>query len=317
VEDQLATRLLSRGGRLRTRLARIIPPALSVRLRAYLHRLCREPEIGMLQRLCDKRRISLDIGANRGQFAYFLGRYSSDVVCFEPQPQLASYLRASLGGAASVRQCALSDTTGRGTLHIPTIDGERENDGLASLVQFDDRPAKRIDVDVRRLDDFGLSDVGFMKIDVEGMETAVLRGGMRLIERERPALLVESERRHSRAAPDSVFSLLGRIGYCGFFWLGGHWHPVSEFNVDAHQNERNLPDPHGQSHGCYINNFLFLPNERDAPALPGLARRENARVFALEPSAASVANEPQRNRASGRQSMRQADRRRRAASARR
>ena len=186
------SRLLSRGGRLRARLARMIPPALSVRLRAYLHRLCREPEIAMLHRLCDRRRISLDIGANRGQFAYFLGRYSSDVVCFEPQPQLASYLRQSLGGAASVRQCALSDTTGRGTLHIPTIDGERENDGLASLVQFDDRPTKRIDVAVRRLDDFGLSDVGFMKIDVEGMETAVLRGGMRLIERERPALLVES-----------------------------------------------------------------------------------------------------------------------------
>jgi FkbM family methyltransferase len=300
------------------RLAQSIPPALSVRLRAYLHRLCREPEIGMLRWFCDSRRVSLDIGANRGQFAYFLSRYSRNVICFEPQPQLASYLRESLGDEASVCQYALSDRTGRGMLHIPTIDGERENDGLASLVQFDDRPAQRIDVDIRRLDDIGLSNIGFMKIDVEGMETNVLRGGMRLIERERPALLVESERRHSTIAPDSVFALLSRIGYRGFFWLGGHWRSVSEFRVDTHQNARNTPTAHGEPRGCYINNFLFLPNERDAPVLPGLATVENGRASsAREPSVASVASEPQSGHAIPCLPMRREGRRRRAARARR
>jgi FkbM family methyltransferase len=264
--------LLSRGGHLRDRLTCALPPRLSVRLRAYVHRLRREPEIAMLQWFCDSRRVSLDIGANRGQFAYFLRRYSSNVICFEPQPHLASYLRRSLGDAAAVRECALSDTAGRGILHVPTIDGERDNDGLASLkyVQIDSQPCKLIEVEICCLDDIGLSDVGFIKIDVEGLETNVLRGGIRSIERDRPALLVESERRHSCGAPQSVFALLDGIGYRGYFWLDGRWHPVCEFCLDVHQNERNAPDLYGDPRGCYVNNFLFLPRERTIPALPGL-----------------------------------------------
>ncbi len=251
----------------------MLPPGLSVLLRAYMHRLRREPEIGMLHWLCDSNRSSLDIGANRGQFAYFLRRYSSNVICFEPHPRLASYLRRSLGNDAAVCECALSDTTGRGILHVPTIDGERENDGLASLnvVQIDSQPFKRVEVEVRRLDDVGLTDIGFIKIDVEGLELNVLHGGIRLIERERPVLLVESERRHSSAAPQSVFALLAELGYRGHFWLDGRWHPVDRFDLDLHQNERNAPNRHGDARGCYVNNFLFLPNERRTPALPGLA----------------------------------------------
>lgn len=248
-----------------------LPPTLSVQLRAYLHRWRGEPELGMLRWLCDRNRTSLDIGANRGQYAYFLRRYSGGVICFEPHPRLAGYLRESLGKAVSVRECALSDSTGRAALHVPVYDGELENDGLSSLhPRFEGQPHKSFDVEVRRLDDLGLEDVGFIKIDVEGEEANVLRGGLQLLERDRPLALVESEQRHAAAAPRSVFHLLAAVGYRGFFWSDKRWHPVSQFSLELHQNPRHAPGFCGESYGRYINNFLFLPVERRAPALPGL-----------------------------------------------
>lgn len=48
-------------------------------------------------------------------------------------------------------------------------------------------------VPVARLDDFGLQNVGLMKIDVEGMEPAVLRGAKDTIRRSHPVLYVEAE----------------------------------------------------------------------------------------------------------------------------
>lgn len=47
------------------------------------------------------------------------------------------------------------------------------------------------DVQVKRLDDFGIADVDFIKIDVEGHELEVLKGGAATIERYRPVLLME------------------------------------------------------------------------------------------------------------------------------
>ena len=44
---------------------------------------------------------------------------------------------------------------------------------------------------IRRLDDFGLTDVRFIKADVEGSEREVLDGAQTIIARDRPTLLLE------------------------------------------------------------------------------------------------------------------------------
>jgi FkbM family methyltransferase len=54
---------------------------------------------------------------------------------------------------------------------------------LNSLEDVDDSKVFEIAVPTRRLDDYELDAVGFIKIDVEGHELAVLRGGTETIRR--------------------------------------------------------------------------------------------------------------------------------------
>ncbi|MFT4604024.1 MAG: hypothetical protein ACI9W4_000743 [Rhodothermales bacterium] len=58
----------------------------------------------------------------------------------------------------------------------------------------------------RTLDSFGLADVSFIKIDVEGHEHCVLVGALETIRRERPIVFVEAEERHR---PGTVAAVLG------------------------------------------------------------------------------------------------------------
>jgi hypothetical protein len=56
-----------------------------------------------------------------------------------------------------------------------------------------------MEVEVKRLDDLNLHRCRMMKIDVEGMELGVLKGGVETIRRLRPALYVENDREENSA----------------------------------------------------------------------------------------------------------------------
>lgn len=64
-------------------------------------------------------------------------------------------------------------------------------------------------VRIRRLDDAGLEDVVLLKIDVEGMEAAVLRGGIETIRRDRPLIFAEAIDQSARKQLAAVLEPLG------------------------------------------------------------------------------------------------------------
>ena len=73
------------------------------------------------------------------------------------------------------------------------------------------------EISCKRLDDLNLDPVGFIKIDVEGHEEAVLMGGATLLERDRPTALIEIEERHKAGAIDAITERMNGLGYRGFF----------------------------------------------------------------------------------------------------
>lgn len=152
----------------------------------------------------------LDIGANKGIYSYWLSRAVGPrgrVMAFEPQPEMAEYIRRRRLQNVEVFNVALSDRTGLGGLSR-----KRVGDGSASLSRA---IGATIDVKLSRLDDFGpIQNLKFIKCDVEGHELSVFRGGESLLRSARPILQFES-------TPDeigTIRSYLEQLGYSGLMF---------------------------------------------------------------------------------------------------
>lgn len=188
---------------------------------------------------------------------------------FEPNPDYAWVYRRVLGGVI-LQPFALSDRAGRARFHIPVV-GDVAYAGWGTLENpavFAGHETREFEVELRRLDDLGLDPVGLIKIDVEGHELAVLRGGLETLRRDRPAILVEAEERHRAGVLSELFALMAAEGYRGCFLLDGRLAPLAEFDAQRHQ----AVEPDGSIGGRvsslhYIRNFLFLGSEAQARSL--------------------------------------------------
>ncbi|EKE77328.1 FkbM family methyltransferase [Oceanibaculum indicum] len=222
-----------------------------------------DPELSLLPVLCPAGTVALDIGANTGLYTHWLLRRARLVVAVEPIPRLSQlvvrrFAAAVRDGRLIVENCALGNEDGSATLHIPdgmtALSTLQPLEGMANVAD--------ITVPVHRLD--GLDSVrdlpiGFMKIDVEGFESAVIEGGLGLLRRHQPTILVEAEERHRPGAVAALRGLLEPLGYSGFFRMDGQWHPVESFDAARLQNRAALNEAGTKrlKGATYINNFVF------------------------------------------------------------
>lgn len=140
--------------------------------------------------------VSIDAGANIGVHALTMSK-GKKVYAFEPEPKIAGKLRANveLNGLKNVevREVALSDTDGELTLYSAD-DRFNPNEGQASLLpgHFAGQ-TKEIKVKVVALDSLfaDLDRLDFVKIDTEGNDMKVLRGGEEIITKLRPVIVFE------------------------------------------------------------------------------------------------------------------------------
>lgn len=221
------------------RIAARLPFPVRQSLRAWKYRLqgmvgrfrSEEPEFGRLAEWVRAGDWVLDVGANVGQYTLRFSELAGDdgrVFAFEPILETAEILTGMARRARrrniSVLNIAVSERAGMVRFGVPA-----GSSGLPNYFQA------RVGVEGDRMVPcFALDELAFphrialVKIDVEEHEVAVLRGMFKLIERDRPILIIEG---HEGIYPEFLAG-------CGY---------------------RMLPKAPGSS------NLVFLPGQTTSP----------------------------------------------------
>lgn len=127
----------------------------------------------------------LDIGAHIGSIMGEVARHCPTITAIEAMPDKANRLRRKFP-SAEIHCCALSDHEGEATFYVNV-----RQSGYSSLAPG--AGTREIRVPLRTLDSlFPDASWDLVKIDVEGAEEGVVRGGVKLIDRCRPVILFES-----------------------------------------------------------------------------------------------------------------------------
>jgi FkbM family methyltransferase len=154
----------------------------------------------------------IDVGAHRGDLLKDMVRLAPQGrhLAYEPLPDLAAALESQFP-EVDVRNAALGDTTGE--LPFVHVTNRPAHSGLLERELPADATTEKIRVRVERLDD-ALPDgfePEFVKVDVEGGELQVFRGGIETLRRYRPTIWFEhgiggADRYGTR--PTEVYDLL-------------------------------------------------------------------------------------------------------------
>ncbi len=178
--------------------------------------------------------IFIDAGANVGNHSVFFGKFLAEaVVSVEPSPEFARLLTRNLKANRVHRNMVIAEglgaTPGWARTYLPP--GAGRNPGMTRLKVLrsqgpsegshgppEDRGESDCAIRVTTLDDvatraeqqFGPLPIRFLKIDVEGMEADVLRGGEKMLQRHRPQLAVEL---FNEGVLREVTDILERMGY--------------------------------------------------------------------------------------------------------
>lgn len=173
--------------------------------------------VEVMERVLDAESNCIDVGAHWGAVLQHVVRVApaGHHVAVEPLPEYAARLRASFPHVTVV-EGALSAQSGTSSFaHV------RSNEAYSGLRRRPyDRPDEdvvEITVEVQTLDDVAreVRPVRLVKIDVEGGELDVLRGGTRVLAEDRPFVAFEFGNRASAAygaSADAVYNELARAG---------------------------------------------------------------------------------------------------------
>jgi FkbM family methyltransferase len=213
--------------------------------------------------------IAIDVGANVGIVTRYLSQYFKVTHAIEPMPYLASRLKNLQNARIKVHHCALGADDGRITMRTPVGDHGQLFHALSTastdnaLKMFAHQSVKECVVPQHRLSTLIGKDagrVGYLKIDVEGFEYAVLQGAAEMLSRDRPIVQMEIERTLN---PNymRVVDLFNDSNYTGYAIdkLGLHNTMLADLKAQAVNVNLALD--------ALINNqydFIFIPNEKNS-----------------------------------------------------
>jgi FkbM family methyltransferase len=181
---------------------------------------------GIYDKFGEAKGVVMDIGAHIGTFTVKHGLGKGNVLySVEPAPSNRELLRRNIekNGLKNVEviDWAISDRKGKAKFYISSISSV--NPSLYSKTD------SSINVDVMTLDEtmkkMKINRLDFVKIDVEGAEMGVLRGGMKTLKKFRPKMAIETDYELGE-----MVALLKSIGYKKFNF-GSSYGGMSRPNV--------------------------------------------------------------------------------------
>jgi FkbM family methyltransferase len=176
--------------------------------------------------LSEKSKKFLDIGANMGFYSLgaSLVNEKLQVLAFEPNPVIRESLMQNIDlndaeKNIEIIELALSNFKGEATFSVPAFTGSGGG-SLKNLHPEEGAPTE-FTVEVEKLDNLRkrLNDADLLKIDVEGAEFQLIKGGMEFIVKNRPTIVIELLRKWMKpfqSSPQDVIDLLSELNYICF-----------------------------------------------------------------------------------------------------
>jgi FkbM family methyltransferase len=174
--------------------------------------------------VCSNKNV-IDIGAHIGWYTVSFAKKANHVYSFECSPKSFNYLCGnialnSVDYKVTKFNCALSNETGLTPYYIRDPNDGGGN-GISKFEYDNIKNTPHINVPKNTLDSYNLTNVGFIKIDVEGHEKEVLEGSVETIKNNNyPKILFESwdehqEKHHFPAIKlkQELFEFIYSLGY--------------------------------------------------------------------------------------------------------
>ena len=230
--------------------------------RAFKYSKSDKGEIAYIKSAIKKGDTVFDIGAHKAGYLYFILKQvgaQGKVIGFEPQTFLFKYLTKIKAlfhwDNVNIENLALSNNTGHQSLYFPLASAGKTSSPSATIVQHEnDSEFTAIEeVAIATLDGYCAHHQiipQFLKVDVEGNELNVFKGGVNTLKKYRPKIIVEIEAKHiGEAQVLETIHFLESLGYHGKIIKGYEYIPTEQFTFDKFQN---LNDKK-----AYCNNFIF------------------------------------------------------------
>jgi len=183
-------------------------------------------EMKLFGQICTAGSVVIEVGANIGTHTVGIARLvgpKGRVLAFEPQrlPFQTLCANVALNSLDNVDCFWAAVSSQDGFINVPDLN-PREEYNFGAVTLLNSEVGRR--VTCLTLDQYvNLPKVDLVKIDVEGMEAEVLRGGERLLKRFKPVLYVENDRLEKSEA---LIRLIASFDYRMY------WHLPPIFNPD-------------------------------------------------------------------------------------
>ena len=202
-------------------------------------------EVDILCRYLNNKSVYLDVGTNIGyqlRAVYF----QSKANCIGFEPHITHFTVAAYNCQhfpIKIINSALGN--GKGKTIISDFDLEvTSNYGEVHICD------EGIEANISRIDDLKLAGLDAIKIDTEGTELDVLKGGLRTIKKYRPVIFFEANTDYTKSV-----KYLEKQNY-SFYWVSCRYSPMSA------NFKGNMNNPFGRAGST---NILAVPVEREQP----------------------------------------------------